>query len=210
MSYAPFVSPTDLEALLGETLVNPTALIVAISLDAACESVRGYIGQIINLVEDDVEIHSGTGRRVMRLRQRPVRSIEYVKVDGTTLETTEYTARDAILTKTDQTWWDFGNDNIEVKYTHGWDVEEPTSFPVPADIRLVALIAARRVYQAVGFAESGSAGGLLIAETIGDYSYQLSDPGAAATVATAAELGEGEQFALDRYRIALVGPSAIY
>ena len=202
MSYPPFISPTDLEALLGQALANPTALIVAISLDSACESVRTYLGQVVNKITDDVEIHSGSIRKKLRLRQRPVRSVAEVKVDDVVLDATTYKVRGHVITLPDDTWAS-GNDNVAVKYTHGWDVAEPTSFPVPADIRLVALLIARRVYQAVGYTQTGSAG-TIIKESIGEYSYELSDA-AGASVSSAAQLAEAETMILDRYRITLVG-----
>ena len=204
MSLAPFISPDDLEALMGESLANPTALIVAIALDAACQSVRTCIGQDVNLVTDDIEVHSGSGRRKMRLRQRPVRSVSEVKVDGTVVSATLYNVRDAIISYTGSDVWSFGNDNIYVKYTHGWDVAEPTTFPVPADIRFVALVVARRVYESVGFVQSGSVGGVLTGETIGDYSYTLSEA-ATGEVSAASTLTEAEMYALDRYRVDLIG-----
>ena len=199
----PFISPDDLEALLGESLVNPTALIVAISLDSACTAIRTYLGQTINLVEDDVEVRSGSGRRKIRLRQRPVREVSEVKIDDEIQDPASYNVRGAVITFTDGSFWWNGNDNTYITYTHGWDVEEPTDFPVPADIRMVALLIARRVYEAVGY-EQGSAGGAIISETIGDYSYTLSES-SLATVTSASELTSGEKSSIASYRVELVG-----
>ena len=198
----PFISTVDLEAMLDTTFAVPTPLPVKIALDSACQRVRTYLGQTINLVEDDVEVHSGTGRRKLRLRERPVRAVTLVTIDD--VETTNYTRRDAVLTLKNSDVWTYGNDNIEVTYDHGYDLVEPSDNNVPADIRLVALILARRVYESLG-----SVTGTVVQETIGDYSYQLSD-NAEAAVSSAAELLEAEKYALDRYRIDLVGDSPTY
>ena len=206
--FIPYISPDDLEALLGADLVNPTAPIVAITLDTACTAVRTYLGQDINLVENDVEFHSGTGRRKLRLRERPVRSvtkIEYVP-SGNVVPASSYSVRDAVISFYENTW-EYGNDNIKVTYTHGWDVEEPTTFPVPADIRFVTMSLARRLYTDVGEQSAATTGGI-IAETIGDYSYQLSDAAAQAAAATSmAQITLGERFILNKYRVELVGDS---
>ena len=195
----PFISPTDLEALLGEQIPDETALIVSISLDSACERVRSYLGQDVNKVTDDVEVHSGSGRKKLRLRQRPVRSVGAIYVDDVLLDPATYKVRGAIVTLPDDAWTS-GNDNVEVTYTHGWDTAEGAgNIRVPADIRLVALLVARRVYESVG-ASIGA--GAIIQETIGDYSYRLSEDAAADS---ASELLDAERFVLDRYRIELVG-----
>jgi hypothetical protein len=202
----PFISTTDLEALLGEPLADPTGLIVKIALDSACHTIRTYLGQDINLVLDDSEIHSGSGRRKMRLRQRPVREVTEVWEDDALLEVEEYTVRDNIITRTQGGFWAYGNDNIEVIYSHGWDIDETPEVGwdverVPADIRLVALLAARRVFLDTG---EDLTSGAIVSETIGDYSYQLSDA-AVAAVSSASGLLEPEQGVLDRWKIGLSG-----
>jgi hypothetical protein len=206
VEFDPYISTQDFEALLGEELEDPGALIVGIALDSACTAVRTYLGQNINLVENDVEIRSGNGRRKMRLRQRPVRSVSSIVVDDETIDLDTVSVRGAVLTMKDRGWWQPGDDNIVVTYTHGWDVIE-TPEPqngVPADIRLVTLLVARRIYEAVGFVQTGAQGGAIISETIGEYSYTLSDA-AETSMASAAELVDGEKFVLDAYRIELVG-----
>ena len=189
--------------MLGES-VDSQALITKISLDSACERVRSYLGQTVYLVTDDVEVHCGAGRRKMRLRQRPVRSVTSITEDSVLVESTAYNVRSAIVTRLDFGWWNPGDDNIVVTYTHGYDLDEgATKLNVPADIRLVALNLARRVYTDVS-ATVGTRD--VISETIGDYSYQLSD----AAQEAANELFEAEKMVLDKYRVPLVGdtPSA--
>ena len=75
----------------------------------------------------------------------------------------------------------------------------PVTLPVPADIRLVALISARRVYSAVGATD---AAGTQASETMGSYSYTT---GSTAQVAsTAAQLLPAEQAAIHWYRVGLI------
>ena len=195
----PFISVADLEAWLDDTIADPNSLAVKITLDAACEKVRTYLGQTINLVADDIEIHSGSGRRKLRLRQRPVRSVSEVKIDDVVMSASTYNVRGAIVTFTDTDTWTNGDDNISVKYTHGYDISEPSDNNVPADIRLVALLLASRIYQSIGVPV---AVGGLSGETIGDYSYTLDN---AASSASAIELYDAEKYCLDKYRIDLVG-----
>ncbi len=197
----PFVSSDDLAGFMGVT-VDPSALKTKIALDSACDAVRSYLDQDINFVSADVEYHSGHGYQHdrIRLRQRPVVAVTsiYVDTNWTTLVPTDvYHLRDSFIVILDMSWFATGNDNIKVTYDHGW-VCPPTSqsAAVPADIRLVALSAARRVYSGVGTADAAGFGG----ETIGDYSY--TNPGGAAT--SVAELLMAEKDVLDRYRIGLI------
>jgi hypothetical protein len=151
----------------------------------------------------------------MRLRQRPIRVLTSITVDGDLVDPTLYSVRyidhprSAVITFTDTDVWWWGNDNILVTYNHGYDlVENVGALNVPADIRLVALLSARRVFEAVG--TSGTeGGGALTGETIGDYSYTLSDVGSAEAT-TASELTDGEKYILDRYRIELAGDTPTY
>ena len=205
----PYISVLDLEAILGLTIADPTALIVKIALDAACHRVRTYTGQDINLVLDDVEVHSGSGRRKLRLLQRPVRQLTEVKIDDVVQDAALYSLRENIISFIDSDVFWMGNNNVEVTYSHGWDIDETPDSPfvsverVPADLRLVTLLLARRVYENVG--ENVSAGAI-IGETIGDYSYTLSD-NAATAVTTAIELIPAESYVLDPYRIRRIGDS---
>ena len=202
----PFISTDDLEAWLDVDITNPNSLAVKIALDSACEKVRTYLGQMINYVQDDVEIHSGGGRKKLRLRERPVRDLTELEVSGEIIDPDEYSVRYfdhpmlAVVTFVDGERYWRGDDNIYVTYSHGYDlVEAADAVNVPADIRLVALMLASRVYQSIGVPVS--VGGLT-SETIGDYSYQLD---AATAASSAIELYDAEKITLDRYRIDLVG-----
>jgi len=197
----PFISVADLEAGIGETIALPNSLEVKISLDSACQAVRTYLNQTINLVEDDPEIHSGRYGKKIRLRQRPVREVTSVVVDGTVIDPANYSVRGHIITLIDGSLWWTGNDNVVITYSHGWDLSEASDDNVPSDIRFVALSIAKRIWNDLG---ADAASGAIVSETIGDYSYTLSEA-ALATVTSASALSGGEQSALDPYRIELVG-----
>lgn len=205
MSFDPFVSSDDLSALLG-VAANPADLLTKMSLDAACESVRSYLGQDVNLVTDDVEYHSGRGwqHNRIRLRQRPVRSVTSVQMfpfddaPTTLVAGDDYVVRDALVIIISGSYWDEWAENIKVTYTHGWDVVPPLDKPVPADIRLVALSAARRIYVAMGEVDDA---GAFRQETMGTYSYTVGGREGATSVV---ELMSSEMAVLDRYRVGLV------
>ena len=204
----PFISSDDLAAFLGVT-VDASALKTKIALDSACDAVRSYLDQEINLSTNDVEYHSGHGymHDRIRLRQRPVVVVSEVREDmwagstGTVLSTSNYRVRDSFIIRTDGGYFLAGNDNIKVTYDHGWTVPATSqSAAVPADIRLVALSAARRVYSSVGL---NDAAGSKQSETIGDYSYTIA-AGITNSASSAAELIASERDVLDRYRIGLI------
>ncbi len=205
MEYDPFITTTDLEAILGVTLPAPNALIVKIALDGACTAVRTSLGQVVNLVNNDVELRHGNGNVRMRLRQRPVRAVDSVTVDDELIATTNWKLKDSTvwLHKGDVFWR--GILNVSIQYDHGWDLTDVSGdMGVPADIRLVALGAARRIYKAV--ADSAVPATALQSETMGSYSYSLASLPAdvAVAVATAGALLPTEEASLDRYRIGLM------
>jgi hypothetical protein len=196
----PFISTDDLAAILGVT-VDPAALITKICLDAACTAVRTYIGQTINYVANDVELHDGRDRSLLRLRQRPVRSVVSIYEDGVLIPATSYVLRGAIVQRTDDDAFLLGAANVSVTYSHGWDVDPTVAMAVPADLRLVALLSARRVHAAVGLSDTSTTGGALTGETMGSYSYSLS---ASAIAPLAAEFLDVEKEILERYVVRLV------
>lgn len=193
----PFIGVEDLSAITGTT-VSDTDLITAIALDSGCDAVRSYIGQMINYVEDDIEELDGNGRLKVRLRERPIRNITSVVVEGVELAPgTGYNLRDSVIRRTDGIAFPYGFGNVVVTYSHGWDAIPDDSAGddvlVPADLRLVALLSARRVYTAVGMVA-----GQPSSETIGSYSYSMST---AAVAESASQLFKAETDVLDRYRI---------
>lgn len=189
----PFISVDDLNAVTGTT-VDGGSLIVAIALDAACESVRSYMGQTINYVAGDVAELDGNGQKKIRLPQRPVRALTSVVLDDVTLEADDFHLHGAIIRLKNGGVFTEGFGNVVVTYDHGYNVLEPDP-NVPADIRLVALLSARRVYAAVGVTDVGEKQ----SETMGSYSY--TNATTAAIVSTAAELLPAETDVLDRYTV---------
>lgn len=191
--FEPFIGPTDLAALIGET-VSDNDLITEIALDSACQAVRSYIGQTINFVPDDAEKLDGRDRLSLRLSQRPVRSVSKVVVDGIELDPSGWDLRKSFIRRVDGGTFTLGFSNVVVTYSHGWDIDEVGNpLRVPADIRLVALLIARRIYVAVGSQVQP-----VQSETIGSYSYSNAT---AIAVSTAAELLPAEKQVLDAYKI---------
>jgi hypothetical protein len=199
----PFIGVDDLEAILGVT-VDDTALITSIALDASCQAVRSYLDQTVNFVANDTEIVDGHDTKKIRLKQRPVRRLGAVTLDGQVVDPSLYNLKDSTIRRVDQIRWPAGYANITVTYDHGYDVIPDTSAGddvlVPADIRLVTLLSARRVYTAVGKVDGVT--GVKQSENIGQYSYTLSAGANAAT--SAAELIQAEKDVLFHYRIGKV------
>jgi len=191
----PFIGTDDLSAITGTTVTDQD-LITAIALDAGCEAVRSYTGQMINYVEDDVEEHDGKGTRAVRLDERPIRDITSVEVDGVALDADVLSIRKSFVRRKDAVF-PVGLGNIVVTYSHGWDAIPDDSagddILVPADLRLVALLSAKRVYLAVGDLD-----GAVQSENIGGYSYTLSINDMAKS---SAELLDPEKNVLEHYRI---------
>ena len=200
----PFIGVDDLNAILGIE-VDESLLIVAIALDSGCQSVRSFLDQTINYVANDTIFMDGHDTKKIRLPERPIRRLGDVTLDGSIVDPSLYNLKDSTIRRTDDIRWPAGYANITVNYDHGYDVIPDDSSGddvlVPADMRLVALSAARRVYTAVG--ELDGIKGVRQSETIGSYSYSLSAGGTAAA-STAAQLLEPEEAVLLRYRIGVV------
>ncbi len=194
----PFVSAQDLSDLLAQDVTADPRTVIA--LDSACQIVRSYLGQLVNLVEDDEVRLDGSGQDALLLPELPVVEVTTViESDGTT-DTTLTEDEDYIVGGAGILWrvgqnWCYGKRNITVTYSHGWSVVEPPfslSDPdletVPTDIRRVALEVAARSFAA-------AASGGLTSENIGDYAYTKS------VQAAAGGLLDGEMRMLDAYRV---------
>lgn len=177
-----------------DTLVVENALT---AIWSAQQAVRMYLGQDITS-SVGVETRDGQNKQVLRLRQRPVRRVDYVAVDGVQLTSDSWKLRGSRIALPDG-YFTYGLDNIQVQYLHGYDLTSHNSaYPIPADIRLVTLSAARR-----GYVASGPSGHDEETETIGKYSYTTKaryDPGEAYDL----EILESEKRVLDRYKINVV------
>ena len=195
----PFIGTDDLAALLG-TAVSDADLITRIALDSGCQAVRSFLDQTINRQTDITEIVDGHDTKKFRVHERPIRNIWSVTLDGEVVDPTLYNWNHSMCRRVDDIRWPAGYANIEVNYDAGYDIIPDDStgddLLVPADMRLVALLAARRVYTSVGTSDGGGK----TSESIGQYSY--SNGSSAAT--SAAELLAPEKDVLMRYRIGLV------
>lgn len=158
----PFVSLTDLAAYLKVSTIAGTDLLAVASLDAACQAIRTYTNQDLNLVRHDtVKLH-GNKYRDLLLPQLPVLEVHSVDItdsggDITELAVTDWFLGEAgILYRTSSPrYWPPGIGNIEVEYTHGWGIveadleesDEPTADRMPSDLRMIALRIAASLYQ---------------------------------------------------------------
>ena len=192
----PFVSLEEFGTYLRKDVTGDE--LAALALDAACQTVRSYLDRQINSAESTVAI-DGSGTDTVLLPEWPVSAVEAVSVDGEALAETDDDGEDnwrlgtaGMLHRVGRLRiWPAGRGNIEVTYTHGFGGADPAydEDDVPADIRLVAMLVAKRVYAGAG------ATATLKQETIGNYSYTLGD-----AEATTGGLTDGEMRALSRYR----------
>lgn len=184
-----------------------------LALSAAEQRVRNYLDQHITYVANDVVYLDGNGRGKLRLPERPVISVIQVEEGWgdptwTVLDADSYHVRESVLIRWDGSAWVPGEANVRVTYHHGWitsavgvdsDISDSdfTANYIPADLSLATLSMARRIYESLG-AESASTGGDIRQETIGSYSYTLSE---AAAAAAGVELILAEKAVLDAYKM---------
>lgn len=186
---------------------------VTAACDAACQVIRDYLHQTINLVRDDIVTLHGRGREMVILPQLPVVDVTSVFEDEDELiEDDDYVWDDAGIVYRRASVlslaWSFGRNNVVITYDHGWaitddDVVEPNSGDepvvelVPSDIRMVAKALAARMLRAGNVSVAAGSGGI-VKETIGDYSYELDS--ASASAERSLDLLDVEKAALDRYK----------
>lgn len=201
-----FVGRADLAIFLGIELAAIEAARADLALAAAQASVRSYLDQELTLVSGDVVLLHGSGNSRLRLPQRPVRSVSLVEEgDGVTFEAVDaadYVLRNDILYRIGAEWPpEFIS--VRVTYTHGYDAGAVDSDSdsdydanhIPADITLVTLSVARRIYDASGATPTDHT---LTSERIGNYAYTRA---ADAAGAGSGELIGAEKIVLDRYRV---------
>lgn len=211
-----FVGLGDLAIFMHVSQASLNTALADLALAAAQAAVRGYLDQEITFHQDRVEVLDGFGKPWLRLRERPVRSVLKVEegdgtlADFTTLAAVNYVVRRSLLIRVDGAVWLPGNVNIRVTYSSGYDsgtVDSDTSdsdydpLHVPADITLVTLNAARRMYSTLGTSDGVSKAGNIKQETIGAYSYTLSTISEQVGAAAGVELLLAEKAVLDRYLI---------
>lgn len=189
---APFISTADLGALLGQDVTASDLAIIAI--DSACETIRGYLDNQINLVLGAEERLDGTGTDTLLLRQRPVRNVSTVVEDDEELAVDDdyFLGWAGILYRVGARW-SRGRGNVVVTYDHGWNIVEASGsgdfVRVPSDIRRVALSLASRMFS------GGGSSGAVVSRSIGPEAYSEKVD----ISAGAAALLPDERAILDRY-----------
>lgn len=176
MSLLPFVSIADLSAYLKTTISDQDLLAVA-AIDAACQAIRTYTNQDLNLARhDEITLH-GNRYRDLLLPQLPVWEVHEITVDDVLLEPDDWFLGEAgILYRTSSPfYWTAGIGNITIDYSHGWAVveddieesDEPDAGRMPSDLRMIALRIAEGLFQ--------NAPSNIRQETLGSYSYTLAE-----------------------------------
>lgn len=115
--------------------IDASALTRAIvDLDAACDTIRDYLCQQIDVVTNDVITLFGTDTRAMLLPELPVTAVTSITLDGDPV--TDWTVDDyGVLWRTDPAYWPRGT-QYTVTYSHGYA-------EVPAILKVVAFQLAR-------------------------------------------------------------------
>jgi hypothetical protein len=160
----PFVSTVDLGAYLNKTIDGDDTLAIMV-LDAACQAIRTYTNQDLNLERrDTIQLH-GTGHRDMLLPQLPVIEVHSISVDDEVLDEDDWHVGEAgiLYRLTSPFRWATGIGNVEVEYTHGWGIDEdeleesgePDADRMPSDLRMVAVRIAANLYRSEGWRIDG-------------------------------------------------------
>jgi hypothetical protein len=173
-----FVLVGQMEAALQRSLIPGAA---AESLEEACQIVRDYLEQRLDVVADEtIKLH-GTGRPTLLLPELPVTEVSAVLVEGTALTPADWSldGEDGILWRIGD-YWPAGIANVTVTYDHGFA-------SVPASIRGIVISLANRLYH-----QHPAVPGLR-SEQLAAYSYTRDDTGAAG-------LNGLERLVLDRHK----------
>lgn len=165
---ASYLSPRAPRDLTGDVLAE-------ISTEGACDLIRTRAEQLFDVVTDDTVTFSGRDSHALILPEAPVIEVDEVRVDDEVELDWELTAS-GILRRTERGCWPYGDGNIAVDYSHGYEV-------MPADLRLLALTVAARHYQQ----------GIAKQESTGNASVTFS-------VAAAGDLSSGEMALVAKYR----------
>lgn len=156
----PFISTGDLAAYVKESSLDSELAIIA--TDAACSSVRAFVHQNVELTTATDAWVDGTGTARVLLPHFPLTSISALSVyaDRTDtspevlVENTDYVLNygSGVLDRIDGGTFDQGEQNVKATYVYG-------ASTVPADIRLVALQVAARIYE-TGIVKNEYVGGV--------------------------------------------------
>lgn len=134
---SPFISRVDLGDYLGRDLTDDARALQAI--DSACDMIRSATGQRIDRVENETILLDGNGTDTILLPELPVVSVSSVLVADQPYTWWVLTSEGVLRTKNGR-WWLPGRGIVAVTYTHGYD-------EVPADLRMLALTLAARIYE---------------------------------------------------------------
>lgn len=160
-----FVSPNDyLELFPDASTVGLVAM-----LDEACDKVRAYLSQQVDLVTNDVVAVYGSDTRALLLPELPVVSVASVVGDGTAV--TDFTSdRYGILWRTPPAYW--ARPSVyTVTYTHGWSAQT-----LPAVIRSAACRLARAASANPGGVSQESVAGYSASYTTDETTLSVLDP----------------------------------
>jgi hypothetical protein len=168
---ADFIDEADLGVYLQRDFIddsNNADPLATFAVTAACDVIRTYTNQHLNVVvNDDIKV-DGTGTDALLLPEHPVANVASVAIgdDEPLTEDEDYVVGPytGIVYRLNGQAWPRGRQNISVTYTHGYDIEAGDSssgfgsspslgFSVPAvpeTVRLVALQVAARIYAAGG------------------------------------------------------------
>jgi hypothetical protein len=140
-----FITKPELEAYIGYQADATKATMV---IDAACDLIRNSTGQRFEAGEETILL-DGTGTDAIVLPQVPVEAVTEVMNDEEAVTDFMLSGAGLLLRKFPQTWSP-GRQRVKVKYSFGYAT-------VPADLKLLAVTIAARVYQQ----------GIVMQETVG-------------------------------------------
>lgn len=185
-----FLTITEVGDYIGRDLSADDGAILAVSM--ACETVRSLTEQDFTPTVGATAILDGTGTDCLLLPQTPVTAAGTVTVDGTALDSGDYsftTSGELYRTDGTATWadnggypanpvayWPQGRRNISVTYDYGY------AGSAPDDVRMVALAIANRLITQGGATQ----------ETVGQVSKRYA--------AASTDLTAGEKAILRRYK----------
>jgi len=144
---ADFCGIEDIEAFLQVEITEAAQIASAQrAITEATAAIRNYCQQVLERVEDDVITLDCRGGTRIYLPELPVVEVSEVIEDGELLvEGTDYQlGQFGILHRLGGARWSAGVQNVEITYTHGYDVYDG----LPDEIEGVCTRAAARAYQA--------------------------------------------------------------
>lgn len=182
----PLVSIQEMEELTGEEVPEQDRPRVLLALAQASSLIRRITGQTLSLVEQDHEVHDGSGSVLLSLDQLPVQQLHQVLLEGDEVPPEMIRVEPAsgrlwfgYGESRPRPWvlpvggwgryfrlgggWGWGRQSVEVVYDHGYD-------PLPADLVGVVLGFVGRAL------EGDSQVGPVVSETLGPYTYRLQAP----------------------------------